>query len=108
MENNRQDAIRAKGFDMGNNVSEYGKLKVGLKTIDNGVLHLQGLTKKDSNFNKFTRAAVVKALEERDMVALREISNYFYETNGIYQKTCNYLSTMYSFKRFCKNFVLFR
>ena len=97
MENNRQDTIRVKGFDMGNNVSEYGKIKVGLKTIDNGILQLQGLVKQDSNLNKFTRAAVSQALNERDITRIREISNYFYETNGIYQKTCNYLSNLYRY-----------
>jgi hypothetical protein len=28
---------------------------------------------------------------------LREISNYFYKTNGIYQRLCNYVATMYRY-----------
>ena len=39
----------------------------------------------------------MKALAEQDIPLLREISNYFYRTNGIYQRACNYFATMYRY-----------
>jgi hypothetical protein len=34
---------------------------------------------------------------DNDIVRLREISNYFYKTSGIYQRVCNYAATMYRY-----------
>ena len=39
----------------------------------------------------------MEALAKNDIPTLREISNYFYRTNGIYQKVVNYFATMYRF-----------
>ena len=46
------------------------------------------------NMNKQT---VMRALQENDLVTLREASNYYYRTNGIYQKVCNTFATMYRY-----------
>lgn len=40
---------------------------------------------------------VLKALYERNLPLLREISNYFYSISGIYQTTCDYLSNLYRY-----------
>lgn len=76
----RQDEIHSKGFDMG--TSEYSKLKVGLKTLSDATLNLGSL--KSSNKTMFNKEAVIRALASRDLSALRAISNYFYDTNGVY------------------------
>ena len=34
---------------------------------------------------------------DNDVVKLRELSNYFYKTSGIYQKVCNYFASMYRY-----------
>lgn len=39
----------------------------------------------------------MKALFDNDVAKLREISNYFYKTNGIYSRLCNYIATMYRY-----------
>lgn len=39
----------------------------------------------------------MKALFDNDVAKLREISNYFYKTNGIYARLCNYIATMYRY-----------
>ena len=97
MENNRQQAIRDKGFDMGTS-TKYGKIKVGLKSLNDGTLNLGSLTSGNRIFaDKMT---IMRALADRDLVRLRELSNYFYETNGIYQKVCNYFAYMYRYDRY--------
>ena len=51
--NSRSEEIHKKGFDMINDTysTEYGKIKVGLKTLDNAVLSLNGMAKSLSNRN---------------------------------------------------------
>ena len=34
---------------------------------------------------------------DNDVEKLREISDYFYKTSGIYQRVCNYFATMYRY-----------
>lgn len=92
----RQDQIRAKGFDMSAPI-DYGKIKVGnVKTLNDAVLHL-GALKETSPRNLGDKRTVLKALADMDIETLRDVSNYFYRTSGIYQKVCNYFATMYRY-----------
>ncbi|MBO5730107.1 MAG: hypothetical protein J6R67_02820 [Treponema sp.] len=43
------------------------------------------------------KGVIYRALMDNDVVRLREISNYFYKTSGIYQRVCNYAATMYRY-----------
>ena len=89
----RQQEIREKGFDMG--TSTYGKMKVGVKTLDDAVLNLGSLKTAERNYGD--KRIVLKALADMDKEELRKISNYFYRTSGIYQRACNYFATMYRY-----------
>ena len=53
--NNIQEQIHEKGFDMNSNYSyEYGKIKVGLKTLDDAVLDTSCLKKIERKYgNKY-------------------------------------------------------
>ncbi len=94
--NNRQEAIRAKGFNMGTTATtQYGKIKVGVKTIDDAILDLGSL--KSGNKMIADKSVIMRALAEKDLVKLREISDYFFHTSGIYEKTCKYFATMYRY-----------
>lgn len=74
---------------------DYGKIKVGAKTLDDAVLNLGALQK--TNRQNANKAIVLKALYERDLSKLREISNYFYDTSGIYSRICNYFAFLYRY-----------
>ena len=74
---------------------EYGKIKVGTKTLDDAVLNLGAVQK--STKGHIDKWVVMKALYDNDVFKLREISNYFYKTNGIYARLCNYIATMYRY-----------
>ena len=83
MELTRQEQIREKGFDIiGGNPTEYGKIKVGVKTLDDATLNLGAI--KNANRNLADKRIILKALAEQDVKTLREISDYFYRTSGIY------------------------
>jgi hypothetical protein len=84
----RQQQIHEKGFCMGG--LEFGKMKVGKKTLQDAALDLSTL--KQANKNYGNKANVIKALANKDVNTLREVSNYFYRTNGIYFRICNYFA----------------
>ena len=75
--------------------TRYGKIKVGVKSLNNATLNLGALA--EGNRNLANKSIIIKALAENDIPLLRDISNYFYKTSGIYQRTCNYFATMYRY-----------
>ena len=80
---NRQDFIRSKGFDITDSrQTEFGKIKINAKTLDDAVLNLGAIQK--STRDVINKAVIYRALMENDVVRLREISNYFYKSSGIY------------------------
>ena len=89
----RQEAIHSKGFEMGG--TTYGKVKIGTKSLEDAVLNLGSIQKETKN--SINKAVIYRALADNDIERLREISNYFYKTSGIYQRVCNYFATMYRY-----------
>ena len=76
--------------------SNFARIKIGTKAYDDAVLDLQSFRKLEKRYFQ-DKELVAKALINNDISALREVSNYFYRTNGIYQKVVNYYATMYRF-----------
>ena len=94
----RQEAIREKGFSMnGNSTTEYGKIKVGIKTLEDAIIEL-GCYRRlwdRGPIRFYDKVEILKAIAEKDYRKLRIISDFFYRTNGIYQRIVNYYATMY-------------
>ena len=78
------------------NIANYNKIKVGVKTLDDAVFNLGDLI-KNGNRNLANKGLIMKALADNDIETLRQVSNYFYKTNGIYQKACNYFAFLYRY-----------
>ena len=76
-------------------MTEYGKIKVGVKTLEDAILNIGSL--KNINRRLGDKKIVLKALADNDLSLLREISNFFYRTNGIYKSACNYFASMYRY-----------
>ena len=74
---------------------QYGKIKSGVYTLDDAVLNLGTLQQETKGW--ISKSIIYRALYDNDVAKLREISNYFYKTSGIYQKVCNYFASMYRF-----------
>ena len=97
----KQEQIHSKGFNMLNNhygyegPVDYSKIKVGLKTLDDAVLSLGSLKQSDRIY--ISKGEIYRALGEKDLPKLREISNYFYRTNGIYSSVCHYFAYLYRY-----------
>ena len=97
MEGNRQDQIHSKGFSMNDPQPQvdFNRMKVGVKTLDDAVLSLGTLKTADRNFaNKNT---ILQALADQDIDTLRDISNYYYNSSGIYKRVCLYAATLYRY-----------
>ena len=85
----RQEEIHSKGFN-------FGRIKVGKKTIEDAVLTLSTVSQK-VNKQLTNKAYILKALADQDIESLRAISNHFYRTDGIYSRTCNYFAGLYRY-----------
>lgn len=105
---NKQKYIHDRGFNMFDNYNrkytdieedddriKYGKIKVGPKTLDDAVISLGTLHKINKCF--CDKREIYKAIYERDLIKMREISNFFYYSNGIYARICDYFAFLYRY-----------
>jgi hypothetical protein len=75
--------------------TSYGKIKVGVKNLEDATINLGALKMANANF--IDKRIIMKALADNDIETLRAISRYFYRTSGIYERTCNYFANMYRY-----------
>jgi hypothetical protein len=98
----KQAAIHNKGFNMAQEVitptgdlTEYGKIKVGLKTVDDAVMELGAFTSKRIPF--VSKEEIIRAIATLDYPKMRLLSDFFYSASGIYQTVCNYFAYLYRY-----------
>ena len=105
---NRKEEIKKKGFRMSftndtiNSETQNGfvpvdfsKIKVGAKTLEDAVLDLGDYQKVDKRLTQ--KEAIFKSLYNNDYAEMREISNFYFETSGIYSRLCKYMAYMYRY-----------
>lgn len=105
---NRKEEIKKKGFKMSfvdsTNDSEaknnfvpvdFSKIKVGAKTLEDAILDLGSYQKVDKRLTR--KEAILKSLYNNDYAEMREISNFYFETSGIYSRLCKYMAYMYRY-----------
>lgn len=81
--------------DVNGTIVEYGDIKVGTKTLVDAVLELGSLSKINRQYG--SKHFVLKAIAERDYALMREISQYFYNSNGIYSRVCDYYAGLFRY-----------
>lgn len=74
---------------------DFSKIKIGVKTIEDAVYKLGDLKKTDPRLGD--KREVLRAIKEGDLKAMREISNFFFETSGIYARLCRYMAYLYRY-----------
>lgn len=99
----RQEEIREKGFNLTED-RDYSKMKVGLKTVEDCVINLGSYRKVNRNYGDKT--FVLNAIYQHDYSTLREISNFFYESSGIYYRLCRYLAFLYRYDWYVTPYVI--
>ena len=75
--------------------TDFAKIKVGVKTLDDAILTLGDLKRIDSRLANKTE--VLRAIHNCDIQTLREVSNFFYKTSGIYSRLCKYMANLYRY-----------
>jgi len=75
--------------------NRYGKIKVGVKTLDDAVLNLGSLA--GNRKNRFDKGTIIRALGDKDLPLLRAISDYYFNVSGIYKNVCNYYANLYRY-----------
>lgn len=75
-------------------ITDYNKIKVGVKTLDDAVLTLGDFARRSKGI---TKQQIMKAIFEKDYPKLRYISEYFYDISGLYSEFCNYASRLYRY-----------
>lgn len=96
--------MHEKGFNMikapTTSIDSYAKLKIGSKQYNDALIDLHYYDKQNQRCFR-DKMTIFQALEMNDVPTLREISRYFYKTNGMYQKVVNYFADMYRFDWYC-------
>lgn len=106
MINNRLEEIKKKGFSMARSREEidkyqpdipidYSNINIGTRTLEDAVLRLGDLKRVDPRLAD--KQNVLRAIQQNDLATMREISNFFYRTSGIYNRLCRYLAYMYKY-----------
>lgn len=88
----RQSEIRSKGFRI---PDSYGSIKTNGQVIDNVAIDLRA-TRASTN-KTYSKEEVIRAIRSKDLVKMREISDFFYDTNGIYKRICHYFANLYRY-----------
>ena len=103
---NRKEEIKKKGFSIAlasdtratqspfENV-DFSKIKVGAKTLDDAIYTLGDLKRIDKTLAD--KKEILRAMHTCDYAKLRDVSNFFYKTSGIYSRLCRYMAYLYRY-----------
>ena len=103
---NRKEQIKQKGFSMPLAVDtqsatvpyqaiDFSKIKLGLQTLDDAVYTLGDFKKVDKRLAD--KEEILRAIHNCDYERMREISDFFYKTSGIYSRLCRYMAYLYRY-----------
>lgn len=83
---------------------DFSKMQIGMRKVDDVLINLGTYKKVNQNYGN--KQFVLNAIYRHDYVTLREISNYFYESSGIYYRLCNYLATLYRYDWYVTPYII--
>ena len=74
---------------------DFSKIKVGKNTLNGEIATLINYYKSSNRL--YDKQTVERAINRRDIKEMRRISNYFFETSGIYSRLCRYMAYLYRY-----------
>ena len=102
--------IKSKGFNVNlakdtddGYSTDFSKIRVGLQTLDDAIISYG--TFKKTNPRLGSKANVLKAIDNHDVEEMRQISNFFYRTSGIYARLCRYMAYLYKYDWFITPYI---
>ena len=107
----RMAEIKKKGFDMkiANDTDErykpqdFSKIKIGAKTLEDAIVSYGDYQKTNPRLGN--KQNVLKAIMNGDIEEMRDISNFFYKSSGIYSRLCRYMAYLYKYDWFITPYV---
>jgi len=100
----RQKYIHDKSFDFFeptdrfeniNKPITFGNIKVGPKLLEDAVVDLNYFKKFNARLGD--KRTIMRALNDGDYITMREVSDFFFRTSGIYARLCRYLAFLYRY-----------
>ncbi len=82
---------------------DFSKMKVGLRTVGDATIDLGSFKRANRDYGD--KEFVLRAMSKKDYNTLRDISNYFYESSGIYYRMCRYLAFLYRYDWYVTTYV---
>lgn len=82
---------------------DFNKIRVGSKILEDAVVQLGDYKKINSRLGD--KAEVLKAINTGNLVLMREISNFFYRSSGIYSRLCRYMARLYKYDWFITPYI---
>ena len=78
-------------------------MRVGLKSLDDAIININAFKKVNRSFGD--KQFILNALHSHNYEQLREISNFYFETSGIYNRACRYLAYLYRYDWYTIPFI---
>lgn len=109
---NRLEEIKKKGFNIPLSVNdntedvsihntqvganlEFSKIRVGAKVLEDAVVNLGDYKKASPRLGD--KQFILKAITDYNVDALRDISEFYYRSSGIYNRLCRYMAYLYRY-----------
>ena len=74
--------------------TDYAKIKVGLKALEDATINLGSYKKLNPNMTKDT---IQRAIASGNVDFMREVSDFYFKISGIYARLCKHLSNFYRY-----------
>lgn len=107
------EEIKRKGFNMAladstpdvslQSPNDFSKIRVGIKQLTDAVIDVGSYKKVNPKCGD--KETVLKAINRYSLSDLREISNFFYKTSGIYNRLCRYMAYLYRYDWFVTPYI---
>ena len=109
------EEIKRKGFNMAladstptdvldlREVHDFSKIKVGIQQLRDAIIDVGSYKKINPKCGD--KEKVLKAIMNLNLSDMREISNFFYKTSGIYNRLCRYMAYLYRYDWFVTPYI---
>lgn len=74
---------------------DFSKVQIGTKKVEDAIYELGDFKKANPHFGD--KKVVLDAIQRSDYNLMRDISNFYYKTSGIYNRLCRYMAYMYRY-----------
>lgn len=74
---------------------DFSKVQIGTKKVEDAIYELGDFKKANPRFGD--KKVILDAIQRSDYNLMRDISNFYYKTSGIYNRLCRYMAYMYRY-----------